>query len=80
MGETRNTHVYLNLQSYKILVRKSAGRRLLQRSKYRPIWWDNIKMYIRDVDMSLCPVFSAGPVTAVVNNEKLSKSLQQMYS
>jgi len=37
-------------------------------------------MYIRDVDVSLCPVFSAGPVTAVVNNEELSNSLQHMYS
>jgi len=37
-------------------------------------------MFIRDKDMSLCPVFIAGPVTAVANNEKLSNSLEHMYS
>ena len=37
-------------------------------------------MYIRDVDVSLYPVFSAGPVTAVVNNEKLANSLEHMCS
>ena len=37
-------------------------------------------MYIRDVDVSLCPVFSAGPVTSVVNNEKLANSLEHVYS
>ena len=37
-------------------------------------------MYIRDLDVSLCPVFSDGPATAVVNNEKLANSLEHMYS
>jgi hypothetical protein len=37
-------------------------------------------MYNRDVDVSLCPVFGAGAVTAVVNNEKLANSLEHMYS
>jgi hypothetical protein len=39
-----------------------------------------IKMYIRDVDVSRCPVFSTGLFTAVVNNEKLPNSLEHMYS
>lgn len=37
-------------------------------------------MCIRDVGLSLCPVFSAGPVKAVANNEKLANSLEHMYS
>jgi hypothetical protein len=40
---------------------------------------DNIKMCIRDVDVSLCPVHSAGSVTAVVNSEKLANSLEHTY-
>jgi hypothetical protein len=36
-------------------------------------------MCIRDVDVSLCPVFSAGPVTVVVNNEKLTNSIEHKY-
>lgn len=47
---------------------------------YRPVWWDNIKMCIRNIDVSLCLVFSAGSVAAVVNNKKLSNSLEYTYS
>lgn len=37
-------------------------------------------MCIRNVDLSLCPVFSAGPVADVVNNKKLTNSLEYTYS